>query len=358
MSVPPPWLVGVATRIADALAKLRRRLMPAHFGIVELGTMSWVSQSIAAFCELGLPNALADSPKTADELSANGYGDRERLFRLLRALAAYDVVRYAGNDRFALGHLGKALAGEQSAAPMVLYANAPWHVGAYAHLARAIRENRPALDVSEGFPMFEFYRRHPDAGAVFDAAMQALTPLFAEPFAAAYDFSKMRHVVDIGGGTGVLLAAVLRRFGNLRGTVFELPYVMPRVQTSERLSAVAGSILTDVPPPADAYILSHILHDWDDESCVRMLENVRKAMPPGARVLVYELIAQPPNNRWSQDRITDLEMLAMLSGKERTREEFAVLFERAGLRLNRVIAAGAPESILEAVSLTMTLPNH
>ena len=349
MSVPPPWVVGVATRIADTLAKLRRRLIPRHFGIVELGTMSWVSQSIAAFCELGLPDALANGARTADELSAQGYGDRDRLFRLLRALAAYDVVRYAGKDRFALGYLGRALTGEQSAAPMLLYANAAWHVKSYAHLARAIRENRSAMEVSEGLPMFEFYEQHPEAGAVFDGAMQALTPLFAEPFAAAYDFSQMQHVVDIGGGTGVLLTAVLRRFPHLRGTVFELPYVIPRIRTSERLAAVAGSILTDAPPPADVYIFSHILHDWDDESCLRMLENVRKVMTPSARVLVYEIVVPAPNNWWSQDRITDLEMLAMLPGKERTREEFAALFERAGLRLNRVIPAGAPESILEVV---------
>lgn len=349
MSAPPPWLFRIMVRVADGLMKLRRRLIPRHFAVIELGTMSWVAQSAAAFCELGLPDALAQGPRTADELAQQGYGDRDSLFRLLRALAAYDVVEYAGENRFVLGYLGRALIGERSAAPLLRYANAPWHIGAYTRLADAIRAKRPGFELNEGKPMFAYYAEHPEAGAMFDAAMQSLTPLFADAFAEAYDFSNMRHVVDVGGGTGLLLAAMLARFPNLRGTVFELPAVVARVRATDRLAAVAGSVLSDAPPQADAYILSHVLHDWDDESCVRMLQNVRRAMPANARVLVYEIVAAPPGNWWSQDRISDLEMLAMLPGRERTREEFAALFQRSGLRLNRIIEAGAPESILEAV---------
>lgn len=352
MSAPPPLVVRAVTRLADALAKLRRRLIPRHFGIIELATMSWIAQSLAAFCELGLPDALAGAPRTAGDLAAEGYGDRGRLFRLLRALAAYDVVKYVGRDRFVLGHLGKALTGEGSAAPMVLYANAPWHTQGYAHLAAGIRENRSGFELSHDMQMFEYFEQHPQAGETFDAAMQSLTPLFADAFAAAYDFSGMQHVVDIGGGTGVLLTTLLRRFPHLRGTVFELPAVVARVRTTDRLHAATGSILTDAPPVADAYVLSHVLHDWDDDSCVRMLRNVRNAMPPDARVLIYEIVAPPPNNWWSQDRITDLEMMAILPGRERTREEFAALLERAGLHLNRIFAAGAPESVLEAQATT------
>jgi hypothetical protein len=349
MSAAPPWLVGPVTRIADLLAKLRRRIVPRQFGIIELGTMSWVSQAIAAFCELGLPDALAKQPRTADDLAAHGYGDRDRLFRLLRALAAYDVVRSTGDGRFALARLGEALTGDQSMAPMVAYANAAWHAQAYAELAQGIRENRSGFEAAHEAPMFSYFETHPQAAATFDAAMQSLTPLFAPAFAAAYDFSNMRHVVDVGGGTGLLLTALLERFPKLRGTVFEVSGVARRVQNAERLDVIAGDVLTQVPPAADAYIFSHVLHDWDDASCVRMLQNVRGAMPSHGRVLVYEVLAQAPNNWWTQDRITDLEMLAMLPGRERTREEYEMLFRRAGLRLSRIIPTGAPESILEVL---------
>jgi hypothetical protein len=356
MKAPPLWLVRTVTRLTGGLAKLRRRIMPPRFAALELGTMSWVAHSVSAFCELGLPQALAGGARTAAELSTQGYGDETMLFRLLRALCAYDVVRYAGRGRFALGHLGKGLTGADSVAPMLLYANARWHVQGYTHLAQAVRTGRPGFDIAHGAPLFEYFSANPPAGAIFDAAMQALTPFFAAPFASAYDFSQTPHVLDVGGGTGLLLAAVLDRFANVRGTVFELPAVARRARHviadrgyGGRLDVVEGNIFTDAPPAADAYIFSHILHDWDDTACARMLQNVRRAMPAHARVLVYEIVAPEPNNLWSQDRITDLEMMAMLPGRERTRDEFAALFAHAVLRLTRVVGAAAAESILEAV---------
>lgn len=348
MKTPPPWLAALITRLADALAKLRRSIIPPQYGVLELGTMSWIAQGVTAFCELGLPDALASAPRTSGELEALGYGERERLFRLMRALAAYGVVRYTGAGRFALGRLGRALAGSESMAPMLLYANASWHTQAYFLLAHSMRENRPSFEAAHGMPLFAYLQQHPEARKRFDGAMRALTALFAYPFAAAYDFTGTEHVVDVGGGDGALLSIVLERFAHLRGTVFELPEALESVRTGARLHAVAGNVLNDTPPPADAYVLAHVLHDWDDDSCVRMLTNVRSAMHSSARVLVYEIVAPPPNNRWSQDRLTDLEMLAMLPGRERTREEYAALFERSGLRLIRVIPTGAPESILEA----------
>jgi hypothetical protein len=350
MNAPPRWAVGVLTRITDALSKVRRRLMPARYAAIELGTMSWVSLATAAFCELGLADALAHGPRTADELAEEGFGDRDRIFRLLRALAAYEVVAYKNDGRFALGYTGKALTGTDSVAAMVRYANARWHIAAYTRLAQAIREGGTALELKGRMPMFAFYERNPQAAQLFDAAMEAMTVLFAKPFAAAYDFSRIPHVVDVGGGTGLLLQSVLERFPAVRGTVFELPAVAARVRGNERLDAVAGDMLFEAPPQGDAYLLSHVLHDWDDRSCIRILENIRRAMPPHARVLVHEIVAAPPSNRWSQDRIQDLEMLAMLPGRERTIEEFTGLFEGAGLRLNRRIATGSAESILELLA--------
>ncbi len=334
-------------------------MLPSNVAAIELGTMSWIALAVAAFCELGLPDALERGAQTAAELAAQGYGEESRLYRLLRALAAYEVVRYVGADRFGLGHVGEGLVGARSAASMVRYANASWHVDAYAHLAQAITAQRSGFELSHGVPLFEFFAGHPREGAMFDDGMRSLAPLHVPQFAAAYDFSLLAHVVDVGGGTGAMLTAILRRFPHVRGTVFELPAVARQAreralppELRDRLDVVEGNISQDAPPAAEAYVLSHVLHDWDDETCARMLRNVRRSMPSGARVLVYEIVAAPPNNAWSQDRITDIEMLAMLSGRERSREEFAALFQRSGLRLRRVIATSAPESILEAVAVS------
>ena len=356
MDNPPRWLVRVLTRAANALARLRRRLLPSHIAAVEIGTTTWVAHALAAFCELNLPQALAKGAKTPAELAADGYGDETKLFRLLRAMAAYDVVRYTRDGRFSLGHVGTGLVGQGSAAPLVRYANALWHTQGYAHLAASIRSSRSGFDLAHDAPLFAYFEKNAEAGALFDAAMQSLTAMFAAPFAQAYDFSRLARIVDVGGGTGVLLARVLERFSNVHGIVFELPAVAARARALARerglelrLSAVDGDIFCDAPPPADAYVFSHVLHDWDDDSCVRMLQNVRQAMAPSSRLLVYETVAPPPNNTWSQDRLQDIEMLAMLPGRERTREEYAALFSRSGLRLSRVIGTAAAESIVEAV---------
>ncbi len=278
----PAWLMRTLTAVTDMLAKMRRRLIPPALAALDMGTMSWVAQALSAFCELGLPQALSGTPRTAAELAAGGYGDEAMLFRLLRALCAYDVVKYAGAGRFTLGHVGKGLTGEHSAAPMIRYANAPWHVKAYAQLARGIRTGRPGFDLSENMSMFEYFSQNDDAGEIFDHAMQALTPMFAAPMAQAYDFSPFTSVVDVGGGTGALLAAILARFPSVRGIVFERSSVAQRARErantlalSERLRAVEGDMFLDAPPVADAYIVSHILHDWNDDACVRILRNIR-----------------------------------------------------------------------------------
>ena len=356
MEGPPRWLVRALTGVANVLARARRRLLPSHIAAVELGTASWVAQALAAFCELHLPEALAGDAKSPADLASEGYGDADKIFRLLRALAGYGVVRHLGGGMFTLGHVGKGLVGPRSTAPMVRYANAPWHSQAYSYLAESIRGHRSGFDLAHGKPLFAFLANASDAGIVFDAAMQSLTGIFAEPFARAYDFSAVACAVDVGGGTGALLATVLARFPQLHGIVFELPPVAERARSlallrglEQRLRAVDGNILVDAPPVADAYILSHVLHDWDDAACVRMLQNVRKSMRPSSRVLVYETVVPPPNNAWSQDRLQDIEMLAMLPGRERTREEYASLFALSGLRLSRVIRTAAAESIVEGV---------
>jgi hypothetical protein len=186
--------------------------------------------------------------------------------------------------------------------------------------------------LANGAPLFEYLDAYPEYRRVFDEAMQSLVPLSASAFTNAYDFSKMKEVVDIGGGTGALLATLRARYPHLHGTIFELP---------------EHDILKEVPPRADAYLLSHVLHDWEDAACTRMLQNVRAAMTPQARILVHEIVVAEGGDAWSQDRLTDLEMLTMLTGRERTRREFADLFQRCGLRLVRVIATAAAESILE-----------
>ncbi|HZZ65881.1 MAG TPA: methyltransferase [Candidatus Baltobacteraceae bacterium] len=339
--------------------RVRRKMLPPHYAAAELATMSWVSLAVAAFCDLQLPDALAGQARSAKDLSRLGYGNEQMLARLLRSLSAYDIVRAVRGGRFALGYAGQSLIGPKNAAAIVRYANASWHLNAYLHLANAVRSGTPGFDLAEGRSLFARLADDEESGRIFDAAMESLSTMFAQAFASAYDFSGVMHVVDVGGGTGTLLEAVLARFPNLHGTVVDVAPVVQRgraiVRTdgiAARLGFHAADIFSEGPPAADAYIVSHVLHDWDDPACSAVLKNIARAMRPGARLLIYELIVVPEGNAWSQDRLSDIEMMAMLPGRERTRSEFATLLTSAGLQVRRVISTSAAESIIEATLAT------
>lgn len=342
------FVARILVRAVGWLARLRRRIMPSQIAAIELATSSWIALAAAAFCELGLPSALQNGARTPRGLSEQGYGDEAALRRLLRALTGYDVVVELGNDRFALGHVGAALVpGKSSAAGMMRYANTQWHLQAWTHLAPGVKRGEIPFQLAHGESFFAYLARNPDAGKLFDDAMNAVVDLHVNAVVAAYGFGGVAHIVDVGGGRGVLLQAIADGYPAARTTLFERPEVA--AQAHGTFAIAPGDFFSDTPPAADAYILSHVLHDWDDDSCIRILRNVRRAMPPEARVLAIEIVLERARNVWSQDKISDLEMLATLTGRERTREEFSVLFERSGLRLERVIATSAAESILEAV---------
>lgn len=341
-----PWAVRVLTRCAATIAKARRRLAPREYAALELGTASWIAYALCAFCDLGLPDALT-TPRTPEELFAEGYGSAPLLARLLRSLEGYDVVKRLRDGRYALAHAGLALTGKGSVAPMIRYANAPWHAAAYHRLTDAIRSGGDGFTLAHGAPLFAYLGGQPQASQLFDDAMNALGELYAEPFARAYDFSHVQSVVDIGGGTGALLTAVRDRFPHLEATVYELPHVVRAAEPREGIAFVEGDVVRQPPPQADRYILSHVLHDWDDERASAILRNVRAAMHGDARLLIFELLAGEHGNAWTPDRITDIEMLTMLGGKERTRAEFGTLLARCGLTLLAVHPAGVPESVIE-----------
>jgi hypothetical protein len=348
--LPSPWFVRAITRVSDTLARLRRRIIPAQFAALELGTAGWVSHALAAFCELGVAGALQAKAQTARELAAAGYGHEASLERLLRSLCAYGVVRCDRSRRYTLGRVGRALTGADSVAAMIRYANAPWHTAAHGRLAGTVREGRSGFSIAHGEPLFSYLQRDREAGALFDEAMHAMSTVYAPAFAAAYDFSHCKTILDVGGGDGTLVEAVRARYPNLRTMVFEAPQVVQRVAADRPdIEFVAGDMLADALPAADVYVLSHVLHDWDDENAAKVLANVRAAMPDDARVLIYELLVQPPSNVWSQDRVSDLEMMAMLGGRERGIDEFAALAAAAGLRVARVIAARTSEAVIECV---------
>jgi ubiquinone/menaquinone biosynthesis C-methylase UbiE len=230
-----------------------------------------------------------------------------------------------------------------------------WQWKAWDNFLYSLRTGQPALLEVYGQGLFEYLAANPDDGARFNEAMVGMHGADGAAVAAAYDFSAARTLVDLGGGTGALLTAVLQSNPHLRGTLLELPETVPQARRqleagglSERCDVRAGDFFKQVPPDHDLYILAHVLHDWTDEQAAAILRNCRRAIPRHGRLLIIESVL-PPGDTPHPGKMMDLLMLTITGGVERTAEEFAGVLAAAGFRLARVIPTSTRQSIVEAM---------
>jgi SAM-dependent methyltransferase len=223
---------------------------------------------------------------------------------------------------------------------------------AFAQLGYSVRTGLPAFDEVFGKPRFDWLADHPDEAALFQRAMIALNQGSNEAIAEAYDFGRFSRIVDVGGGHGQLLSAILTRNPHLSGVLFDLPSGVQMARSGAagslpRTEFVAGSFFDSVPLGADLYVLRKVIHDWNDKKAAVILRNCRDAMNPHGKVLIAETII-PAGNEPNLIKLIDANMLAATGGLERTQAEYASLLAAAGLRLERVISTGQPISVLEA----------
>jgi hypothetical protein len=316
----------------------------------------WVSQCIGAIARLGIADHLAGGPRSAAELARHTKVNPDALHRVMRCCASRGIFVMGSDGRFDLTPLGETL---RSGVPGSLrdFANAetaPGHWLPWGKLDAALQSGAPSAVQALGDGLFEYYSKQPDEAAAFSRAMGNLSALVASEIMRLTDFSASELIVDVGGATGVLIAAVLDANPNARGVLFDMPHVVADAKAhmvkrglAERVDVVAGDFFADVPA-GDTYILKHILHDWDDAKAVMILRRCKASMRKGGRVVVIEMVL-PDDNVPSMAQLMDINMLVLLSGRERTRQEFAKLFSEAGLKLQRVTATHSPFFIIEAV---------
>jgi len=324
-----------------------------------------LSAAIGAFARLGVADALAEGPASPAELAAQLDADQRSLARLLEATLEAGLFEARDDGRYALTALGQLLRGdvEGSLRRLALVSTEEWRWRAYGHLAHAVRTGEPGFVPAHGCRFWEYLAGHPTEAASFNETMSRISAARDAVLAGAYDFGDIHRLVDVGGGHGGLLCAVLAQHPHLRGVVFDLPGVVAGAQERlleaglvDRCEVVAGDFLEEVPPGGDACLLSWILHDWDDETALRILRNCRAAMNNAARLLVVELVvpaADDPAPAPGVARLvkqTDLEMLAVVGGRERTAAEFGELLAQTGFSLARIVPLpGIPWSVLEGV---------
>ncbi len=330
---------------------------PPPAQMMQMITGFWTSCCIYAAAKLNVADFLKDKPQTADQLAEATHSDAASLYRVLRALSSVGVFSENEQRQFELTPLGNTL---QSDAPGSMKAMAIAQLGdhfnAWGNLVYSIKTGHIAFDNIEGMPVWKYYETHPDEGLNFMKAMTGLTGAVIQNVLPMYDFSGFKTIVDVGGGNGALLMAVLDKAPQATGIVFDEEYVVDETKKSiqqkgysNRCETAAGSFFDFIPENADAYLMKMVLHDWNDEQCLQILKNCHKAMKPGSKLLVLDAVI-PEGNEPHPGKFMDINMLAMTGGKERTKKEFVSLFAGAGLKLSRVISTHSPLfSIVEAV---------
>lgn len=322
--------------------------------ILELGFGGWLTQALAAAVRLGIADALSDGPQTAEEIAHRVGTDPRATYRLMRALASHSVLKLRRDGRFALTRTGRALVSDNpnSVAPMLAFVGHPAHREHWSNLEHSVRTGETAVSKVRGMSFFDYTDTDPELAQVFNDAMTGASAVSIESAVPAYDFSNSKLIVDVGGGHGALLAAVLRKAPDARGVLFDLPQVVAGAgatlaDVASRCDLTGGSFFDSVPTGGDTYLLKTVIHDWDDEQSLTILRNVRAAIAPGGKVLLFEMVL-PEGAPAHLGLVLDLEMLVAAGGQERTQREYAELLSRAGFRLQRVVPTTSPIAIIEA----------
>lgn len=313
----------------------------------------WISQALHVAARLKLADRVHAGPRTADELARETGAHPQALYRLLRALASVGCFAEDGQGRFGLTPLAECLLDRSGSQYALALMNGEEHYAAYGRLIDSVRTGKPAFDLVFGKPVFDYLAEHPESAKTFDAAMTGVHGAETQAMLDAYDFGGIGTLVDIGGGNGSTISAVLRAHPKLQGILYDLPGVIGRAQSAiaaaglaQRCKLVAGSFFESAPAGGDAYMMRHIIHDWDDEKSLTILRNVRRVIGPTGRLLVVESVIRPGNDA-DVAKLLDLTMLAIPGGMERTEEQYRTLFAQAGFTLGRIVPTASPVCVIE-----------
>ena len=328
--------------------------------LIQMLTGAWVTQLVAAAVRLGIPDRLAvGQPQSGGRLAAALGVDAAALTRVMRALASIGVLKEMPPGQYLLTPVGERLRSDQpgSMRDFFLAETDEVHRRSWDRLVDAVKTGQPQPQAVFGLPVFDYYGKHMDEGEQFGRAMQNVSAMAADGVIANYDFSNARLIVDVGGGNGSFVRAILKHQRAARGVIFDLPYIEAQAVESLRHDALSercrfegGDFFKSVAAGGDIYLMKFILHDWTDAESQRILAAVRSAIAPGGRLLVVEMLV-PEAIEPGFVQLMDINMLVMTGGRERTASEYGALFASAGFRLARTIPTGTPFFIVEGEPL-------
>jgi hypothetical protein len=332
--------------------------IPAPIRVLQLATGRWVAHMVGVAAELGLADLVQTGPKTAEQLADATGLHAPSLYRLLRALVSVGIFTKQADGRFAQTPMSDALRNDVSYSMRGLarMVNRPWTVGAWTNLEYSVRTGISAFEQAYGNSIFDYLSENAVEMQILAEAMSSFSAQIGAAVVDAYDFSMIQTLADIGGSHGMVLALILASNPAMRGILFDLPGVIEGSSDflksrgmHRRIDLKGGNFFESVPEGADAYLLKHVLHDWSDENCVRILKNIHAAAKPATKLLLVELILNESNEPQFA-KISDLEMLVNSpDGRERTRLEWQNLLRAGGFQLTRTIPTNSGVHVIEAV---------
>jgi len=323
---------------------------------MQLSTGYIASTCVYLAVKLRIPDRLAEAPRSCADLARELNVNEDALYRVLRTLASLGLFEEKGSRTFG-NNLATSILRAQtpgSMYDMALWMTDPFHFQVYVNALHSVQTGKPVVEKTFGVPVFEYFQKNREESEVFNNAMTMFSGMVIPAVLDVYDFSGIGTIVDIAGGHGRVLTAILQKYPSMRGVLFDLEHVLagarPAIESlglSDRCRTVSGDFFKKVPDGGDAYIMKHIIHDWDDDRATAILKNIRSAMNRGGRVILIESVVTP-GSQPDFAKIIDLEMLLMPGGRERTEQEFRDLFAGAGFELTRVIPTKSPLSVIEA----------
>ncbi len=331
--------------------------LPPQKAIGQMVSGYMVSQSLYAAAKLGLADLLKDGAKSCEDLASSAGVHPRLLYRLMRALASVGVFAEQEPGYFTLTPFAACLqsdvAGSMRASVITCGAEL---YQAWGDILYSLRTGGSAFEHLYGMPLFQFYAQNPESGKMFDEAMTKYSSAENFEIVASYDFSGIHKLVDVGGGQGSLIASLLKANPKMQGILFDRQSVIEGAKNltevegvSQRCELVGGDFLESVPSGADAYMLKHVLHDWDDKSAITIVKNCHHAMVENGKLLVMEQVI-PPGNEPCFGKFTDLTMMVMFTGaRQRTEPEYRALFEASGFKLTKIVPIRENVSLLEGI---------
>jgi hypothetical protein len=352
---PPVPVVQLLNRIRGGVGRLHRKMVPPQIAMFEMIVGMWVSQALGVAAKLGVADIIGEGTVSSEVIAEKTGVAPEPLYRLLRALAAQDIFEESSLGQFKLTGLGRCLRSDvpESVRAMAIF-QSQYQWPHWAELLSSVKTGETAAEKVRGKSLFEFMVSHPDAQTQFDEFMASVSSMETSAVLGAYSFASYKVIADIGGGTGRFLSAILESAPRAKGILYDQPHVVKGAydhfsspSLKGRCEIVGGNFFESVPSGAEAYVMKHIIHDWEESLCVKILGNIRNRIPSNGKLILVETVVPGPHVPHFS-KLLDLEMLVAAGGKERTVDQYRDLFSKCRFKLERVVPTVSMASVIEA----------